>query len=311
MGSICQMLSISKKNDEREWEDRHSEGFSTPDRSHSLPESISSSGRINLENLLTSGDDKCSLIEGMPSHAELLSQIEELKKNEEILSNEIRSVVAKERKLAKVNSALRDKAMNWKTKEDRLEQEIWLLKKMVVLHSNEKKLASASSLDGSEHAGGMRQCHSLSPMATPKVPRSPPRTAGYQSVRSNCAYLRPNNSGAILSSQSAYSSMCSSPRPNLRTDIGTGDVRGDFARGREGDGSKEKGREVYIKSRLSLDLVDGERDGEDDEEDEHQILDSESEGARERNKEREKEWEKEKELLHNIGRERDKLRLKT
>lgn len=307
MGSICQMLTISKKNDEREWEDRHSEGFSTPDRSHSLPESIGSSGRINLENLLTSGDEKCTLTEGMPSHAELLSQIEELKKNEEILSNEIRSVVAKERKLAKVNSALRDKAMNWKTKEDRLEQEIWLLKKMVVLHSNEKKLASASSLDGIEHSGAMRQCHSLSPMNTPKVPRSPPRTAGYQSVRSNCAYLRPNNSGTILSSQSAYSSMCSSPRPCLRTDIGIGESVGEFPRGR--DGEKEKDREVYIKSRLSLDLIDSERGEEDDDDD--NILDSQDEGARERNKEREKEWEKEKELLRSIGRERDKLRPKT
>ena len=306
------MLTISKKNDEREWEDRHSEGFSTPDRSHSLPGSISSSGRINLENLLTCGDEKCSSIEGMPTHAELLSQIEEMKKNEEIMSNEIRSIVAKERKLAKVNSALRQKAISWKAKEDMLEQEVFVLRKMVVLHNNEKELACVSSYDCGEHSAAMRQCHSLSPMATPKVPRSPPRTAGYQAVRSNFAYLRPNNSGVILTSQSAHSSLCSSPRPNIRNDIVPTDIRAEFARGREGDREKEKGgREVFIKSRLSLDLKDGEMDDEEEEENENHILNSESEGARERNKEREKEWEKEKELLNKIGREREKQKLKT
>jgi hypothetical protein len=243
VASILQMLAIAKKDDEREGEDR-SDGTSTPDRSHSLPESVGSSGKLNLEHLLMNKDDLKITTEAnerlKSHHLDLVNQIEELKKNEEILSNEIRAIVAKERKLAKVNSALREKEINWKVREDRLEQEIWLLKKMVVLHSSEKRLASINSPEIMESpAQSIRQCHSLSPIASPKIPRSPPGTGGHQSARPSSAFLRPNTSGlSPPSSHSSQGSVSHSHRPD-------GGVSGGVSPARtiESERTREKNKE--------------------------------------------------------------------
>jgi hypothetical protein len=240
------MLILTRKSEELE--DRTSDGCTTPDRSHSLPESIGSSGKINLENSAMNRDDSKSRSEegerNRLQQADLLHQIETLKKNEEILSNEIRNIVAKERKLSKINSALREKEINWKMREDRLEQEIWLLKKMVVLHSSEKRLASMSTVENSEvssAAASIRQCHSLSPIATPKIPNSPPGNGGHFSARRNSAFVRPNPAG--ISPPSSLSST-ESPRVVIEHVKPGGDTERSKERNKEREKEWEKEREL-------------------------------------------------------------------
>ena len=212
------MLHLSKKSDvERDGEreiDRANEGFSTPDL---FPDTADPLKKINFTNLLEKREELKTAAEENEKmknlHKDLETEIELFKRNEEILSNEIRAIVAKERKLTKTNYELKEKEENWKLRENRLEQEIWLLKKMVVLHSSEKRLAAMSSPELAESpsstAIAIRTSHSLSPLASPTTPKSPGPGAFLKHSTSNASYLRP----------STTSSMALSPPKARRTSL--------------------------------------------------------------------------------------------
>ena len=206
MLSILQMHNFNKEDAERGGErevDRANEGYSTPDYS---PENTERLKKINYHHLLEKKEELRTIEEEnfkmKNQQKDLQLEIDRFKKNEEILSNEIRVIVAKERKLAKINFALKEKEESWKIREDNLEQEIWLLKKMVVLHSNEKRLAIVAASNGTESTSTsschspviLKHSHSLSPLASPRTPKAPPGIGSLLSLRPSHCYIRPSGS---------------------------------------------------------------------------------------------------------------------